>query len=150
MSVLATPISACWTASKDEDTSSTGPTNAPIASKRIICGFSRKDVNVAPALLSSPTQAQIKMTAASIRIAFARKGDKSPTIPCFERTSPTAWPSPANARTMPVIGRNYFKDKILFCPKYLISILGSSAGLSSDILHSLHRISFSGSVLRTG
>jgi len=81
MSVLATPISACWTASKDEDTPSTGPTNAPSASKRITCGFSRRAVNVAPALPAKAAQIQIKITAASMRIAFAWKGEKSPNIP---------------------------------------------------------------------
>jgi len=88
--VLATPISACWTASNEEDTPRTGPTNAPSASKRITCGFSRKAVNVAPASPSNPAQTQIKMTAPSA-------GD------CGVSHS---------------------------CQKCLISIVGSSAGLS--------------------
>jgi hypothetical protein len=35
--VLATPISACCTANKEEDTSSSGPTSAPNAIKPRMC-----------------------------------------------------------------------------------------------------------------
>jgi len=35
-------------------------------------------------------------TAASMRMAFAWKGEKPPNMPCLERTSPTAWPSLAS------------------------------------------------------
>ena len=59
--------------------------------------------------LPSSSQTQTKITAASMRMAFAWKGEKSPDMPCLENTSPTACPSAAR---MPKITQSalYFRQ----------------------------------------
>jgi hypothetical protein len=65
ISVLATPISACCTASNEAETPRTGPTSAPRASQRSIWGFSLRAVNVELIWSVKAVHAQMKISAAN-------------------------------------------------------------------------------------
>ena len=90
VSVLATPTSARWTASNDEDTPSTGPINAAMASCLKAVGFSLSALKVLPTYFWKAVKIQSARAAANMRMALPWNGEKSPYMPCLEKTKPVA------------------------------------------------------------